>query len=117
MQIIIKHFPFEIDSIKSTLASALYINVWEIIRDAEVFIQYHGEDSAYGLGTDGSLTGYYLPEEGVVCEVVINNESKNLKTADLIQLDYAFKLREIMENFLARLEIPKFSMEFKIVEE
>ena len=116
MQTIIKHFPPGIKTVKFTVASSLIMDLREIIRDAEVFVQYHGEDSAYGLGINGSLSGYYLPKKGLVCEVIISNTNISLITNELIEDKKAHKIHKIIEEFLGSLGIRWFAMEFKKVE-
>jgi len=117
MKIIIKNFPPGIKTISFIVASTLIIDLREIIRDAEVFVQRQGEDPTYGLGINGTLSGYYLPEKGVVCEVVINNVDISFETNELIEDKKAHSIHKIMEEFLRSLGIRLFTMEFNKVEE
>ena len=113
MNIVIKKFPFGTESIKPTVATRLYIDTREVIRDVEVFIQYHGWQTAYRLGIDGSLTGYLIPEGGLVCEIVISKTKTSLITNKLIGNNKAHRIHKIVEEFLGSLGIQWFSMEIK----
>ena len=116
MHIIIKYFPRGIATIQSDVASTLYLNIWKLNPDAEVFIQYHGEEAAYGLDIDGALTGYYPLTKGLVCEVIISNINIGLITNELIENGKAYKIRKIVEEFLGSLGIRFFAIEFKNIE-